>query len=108
MSDLMKQAEGYVLRYGGMCRDCADENGTCPISGIVCDGDQRRKMVRRTLEALEYGSKHGFIKLPFSALSAAYEQGKRDGAEQERQALSLWVAGLFEKLSAAIRKRGEA
>lgn len=81
MTDRFKQAETYVLRYGGMCRDCADENGVCPNSGIVCDSEQRRKMVRHALEALEYGSKHGFIKLPFTALSDAYEVGRREERE---------------------------
>lgn len=55
---------GYVLRYGGMCRDCADMDGIC-YSGIPCDTDQRRAMVRHTISALAYGIKHGFVVNPF-------------------------------------------
>ncbi|MEK1908196.1 MAG: hypothetical protein AAAB13_20680 [Pseudomonas sp.] len=52
---------GYVSRYGGMCRDCADEFGVCPHSGVPCDTDQRRAVIRKTIEALRYGIKHNFI-----------------------------------------------
>lgn len=62
----MDELERYVLRYGGMCRDCADENGTCPTSGIPCDTEIRLKMVRKTIEALRYGILHGFIENPFT------------------------------------------
>lgn len=48
----------YLIRYGGTCRDCADEDGVCPQTGIGC-GD-RRKATEFVLEALEYGTKHGF------------------------------------------------
>lgn len=52
---------GYVSRYGGMCRDCADENGVCPHSGAPCDTDQRRAVIRHTIAALRYGIEHRFI-----------------------------------------------
>lgn len=51
----------YVLRYGGRCRDCADEDGVCPASGLPCAG--REKAVRFVLDALSYGLRHGFLKL---------------------------------------------
>jgi len=57
---------GYVLRYGGMCRDCADMDGVCQ-SGQPCDTEQRRAVVKHTISALAYGIKHGFIASPFPA-----------------------------------------
>lgn len=48
----------FLVQYGGSCRDCADEDGFCPQTGIGCG--QRRKAVEFILGALEYGSKHGF------------------------------------------------
>ena len=52
----------YVGRYGGFCRDCADENGVCPASGMPCGDDG--KAVRHVISALNYGFGHGFIKAP--------------------------------------------
>jgi len=57
----MNETERYVLQYGGMCRDCADENGVCPNSRMPCGTDQRLAVVRHTLAALEYGVRNGFI-----------------------------------------------
>jgi hypothetical protein len=51
----------YVSRFGGKCRDCADENGVCPHSGAPCDTDQRRVIIAKTIEALRYGIEHRFI-----------------------------------------------
>ena len=51
----------YVSRYGGKCRDCADENGVCPHSGAPCDTDQRRAIIAKTIDALRYGIGHRFI-----------------------------------------------
>ena len=56
-----EEVVGYVSRFGGMCRDCADENGVCPHSGAPCDNDQRRVMIAGTIEALRYGIEHKFI-----------------------------------------------
>lgn len=56
----------YVLRYGGACRDCADEDGLCPHSGVPCDADIQRVIIMKTLDALEYGITHGFIENPFN------------------------------------------
>ena len=50
----------YVSRYGGRCRDCADENGVCPSSGLPCADPT--KAIRHVLNAYHYGIKHGFIK----------------------------------------------
>jgi hypothetical protein len=51
----------YILRYGPRCRDCADENGICPASGLPCDCDQARKAVLHVLDALNYGQQHNYI-----------------------------------------------
>lgn len=50
----------YVLRYGPRCRDCADENGVCPSSGLPCGNGG--KAVRHVIAALNYGLKHGFLR----------------------------------------------
>lgn len=55
-------AVNYVLAYGGRCRDCADNAGDCPVSGLPCDG--REKAVRYVVEAIAYGVRNGFIE-PF-------------------------------------------
>ena len=49
----------YIARYGGACRDCADENGICPHSGLPCA--DRGKAIRHVLTALNYGVANGFI-----------------------------------------------
>jgi len=72
---------GYVLRYGGMCRDCADMDGVCQ-SGQPCDTDQRRAVVKHTVAALAYGIKHGFIANPFTSPPLSREG--EDSAEVER------------------------
>lgn len=48
----------FLINYGGHCRDCADEDGFCPRTGIGCG--QRRKAVEFILGAINYGAKHGF------------------------------------------------
>jgi len=50
----------YVARYGGRCRDCADENGVCPQSGLPCGGAE--KAIRHVLSAYQYGIDNGFIR----------------------------------------------
>lgn len=55
----------YAKRYGGMCRDCADENGICPTDGIACGG--KETAVRFAADAINYGIKNGFIANPFAA-----------------------------------------
>lgn len=56
----------YVGRYGGFCRDCADNLGTCPLSGMPCDPKQQTAVIKHTIEALKYGIEHGFIESPFA------------------------------------------
>lgn len=58
MSD---ETVGYVLRYGGACRDCADADLICPSSGLPCDPAAARKAIRRVLEAVDYGERNGFL-----------------------------------------------
>lgn len=62
-------AEDYAIHYGSGCRDCADANGICPDRGIPCNPKIERAVVKKTLEALTYGIKHGFIDNPFAALA---------------------------------------
>lgn len=61
----------YAMRFGGRCRDCADEDGTCPTTGVPCDPAVTRAVAKRCLEAWAYGIKHGFMENPFAATSVA-------------------------------------
>ncbi|CAN7339688.1 hypothetical protein LJR074_001928 [Acidovorax sp. LjRoot74] len=63
--NLTKAHIDYVARYGGKCRDCADENGVCPGSGLPCGG--ARKAIQFVFDALTYGVTHGYITSPFVA-----------------------------------------
>jgi hypothetical protein len=56
-----KERIDYVARFGGMCRDCADEGGVCPGSGLPCDAPD--KAIRSVMEALRYGYAHGYLAL---------------------------------------------
>ena len=75
----MDDVIGYVMRYGGMCRDCADADGVCPTTGMPCATDQCRATIEHTLKALEYGIKHRFIENPFG------EDDRRKGFEEARE-----------------------
>lgn len=55
-----KEVVSYVSRYGGRCRDCGDNDGVCPGSGLPCGSAD--KAIRHVLEAINYGVKHGYIK----------------------------------------------
>lgn len=55
-----KEVVDYIARYGGKCRDCADDGPVCPNSGMPCGG--REKAIRFVLGAYNYGVKHGFLK----------------------------------------------
>ncbi len=59
------QTIDYVMRYGGHCRDCADEDGICPRDGTPCEPAPKRAVIEHTLKALEYGMSRGFIQSPF-------------------------------------------
>jgi hypothetical protein len=52
----------FATHYGPRCRDCADEDGVCPASGIGCG--EREKAVRFVLGAVAYGREYGFIRKP--------------------------------------------
>lgn len=57
-----KKIIDYIARYGGACRDCGDEDGICPASGLPCGG--AAKAIRHVLKAYNYGVAHGFIEPP--------------------------------------------
>lgn len=77
--ELEKELITYALRYGGPCRGCADEDGTCPTTGIPCDPEVSKRVLRRAFAAWEYGSAHGYCP-PLSAT----ERAAREAAERER------------------------
>lgn len=66
----LEQTIDYVMRYGGHCRDCADEDGICPRDGTPCEPAPKRAVIEHTLKALEYGISHGFIQSPFTRPAA--------------------------------------
>lgn len=52
----------FIQRFGGKCRDCADESGVCPNTGFPCGA--KRQAIESVLRALEYGFEYGHIGLP--------------------------------------------
>lgn len=54
----------YVSRYGGRCRDCADNFGTCPGTNLPCVPAEANKAIRHVLNAINYGFEHGFLPIP--------------------------------------------
>lgn len=54
-----KATVDYIARYGGRCRDCADNDGVCPHSGLPCDAPD--KAIRHVLSAINYGIANRFI-----------------------------------------------
>jgi hypothetical protein len=60
----MPDVVGYVERWGGACRDCADESGVCPSTGMPCGG--ARKAIEYVIRALQYGVTHGYISNPIN------------------------------------------
>lgn len=57
---ITKEVVSYIARYGGRCRDCADNNGVCPNSGLPCG--EADKAIRHVLRAYNYGVENGFLK----------------------------------------------
>lgn len=57
-----KEEVEYASRFGPSCRDCADENGVCPATGIACGG--QKAAVLFVVNAINYGIEKGFIKHP--------------------------------------------
>lgn len=51
----------YLLHYGSRCRDCADEDGVCPASGLPCEVPAALKAVEHVLAAITYGVRQGFL-----------------------------------------------
>lgn len=61
MNRLRKETIEYVARYGGNCRDCADNHGICPSSMLPCDPDIRRAAIGYMIDAIKYGTENGFL-----------------------------------------------
>ncbi len=80
----------YVARWGGNCRDCADENGVCPNSGLPCGG--ARKAIEHVLAALQYGVQHGYITDPLGRPPAQPPQAG-DDARDEWQSVVFTLMG---------------
>lgn len=68
---LPPQTLRYVSQFGGFCRDCADNRGVCPNSGLPCD--DRLKAIKWVIDAINYGAEHGFLKVASQQHSAQGE-----------------------------------
>lgn len=55
------EAIRYVLHYGSGCRDCADEAGVCPGTGLPCEVPAAQNAIRHVIRALNYGLSHGLL-----------------------------------------------
>lgn len=66
----------YVSRFGGFCRDCADEDGICRHKGLPCEKALNDLAIRHVIAALNYGLKHGYIagSMPGPGLSHGQEK----------------------------------
>lgn len=71
----------YVEHYGGNCRDCADENGTCPNRGHLPCG-KNGEAIRFVFRAIEYGARHGFVASP------THQQPGAEGREADESTLA--------------------
>lgn len=94
----MLDVVGYVERWGGACRDCADESGVCPGTGLPCGG--QRKAIEYVIRALQYGVKHGYITDPLGAAcraageAAGYARGLAEAGDRIRRGRKILDAAL--------------
>jgi hypothetical protein len=58
---LPKETLAYVQQFGGRCRDCADNRGVCPNSGLPCE--ERGKAIKWVIDAINYGVGAGYLKV---------------------------------------------
>ncbi len=76
----------YVMQYGGRCRDCADNFGTCPMTNLPCGPDEARDAIQRILKAIDYGREHGYLPAALPAQPVAVRplpwtsNGRADGS----------------------------
>lgn len=56
-----KETLNYVSQFGGSCRDCGDNLGVCPVSGLPCA--ERGKAIKWVIDAINYGVEHEFLKV---------------------------------------------
>lgn len=61
MIHVTEEHADYVLRANGRCRDCADNEGMCPMSGLPCDPQKARDVVNYVLSTLMYGVNNKMI-----------------------------------------------
>lgn len=91
---LVEEAVDYALRYGGMCRQCADEDGICPNSGLPCEAPAAERVIRRILDAVGYGIAHGYIQSPF-ALASTPPAPSEEAPIVQARALVVRCLGYF-------------
>ncbi len=85
----------FAMQYGPRCRDCADEDGVCPATGVPCGG--KRKAVEYIVGAIRYGIAAGFIANPenprISTLFDAIAHGDDGHRDWLREAIDCHFAG---------------
>lgn len=69
----------YVSRYGGRCRDCADNFGTCPGTNLPCVPADAHKAIRHVLNAINYGFEHGFLPITDTGRLALAQEDRDRG-----------------------------
>lgn len=74
----------YALRHGPRCRDCADEAGVCPYTGIGCG--ERKKAAEWIVDALIYGAQHGYC--PANLVIPSTGDAVREALEQQMDAMT--------------------
>ena len=82
-AELRAELITYAVRYGGMCRDCADMvDGVCEHKGTPCDTKVFRAAIAHALAAWDYGGKHGFC-TEIGPLAALRADNERLGRERD-------------------------
>jgi hypothetical protein len=61
-----------IARYGGRCRECADNDGVCEGNGLPCDPALRRRAIEHVLGAARYYQEHP----EFAALQSPRLEGE--------------------------------
>lgn len=82
----------FVVQYGPRCRDCADEDGVCPINSIPC-GD-KRKIVEYVINAINYGVKNNFLPEP---TTSEVMPGLQEAIERAEYTTTEYTAAILVK-----------
>lgn len=73
-----QRAIEFAVQYGPRCRDCADEDGICPATGLPCG--EARKPIGHVVNAIMHGVHYGYLTPP--PVLAAHLQSKDKHSDQ--------------------------